>query len=258
LTTELTVLGCHGGETPKHRTTSFLLGGRVAIDAGAITGTLSLEEQHRIQSVLVSHPHIDHVRDLATLADNRCQQGGPPLEIVGTPASLRDLQKHFFNNRLWPDFTEIETSQGPTITYRTIRPETTSDVGGFGVTPILVTHTIETCGFLIESPSGGSIAYSGDTGPTERFWEHLNACKDLRALLMEVSFPSDHAALARASGHHTPDTLKTELKKLDASAELPILLYHIKPVFYAQVVKELAKIKGKNLTIVQLEDQFAF
>ena len=49
---QLRVLGCHGGETPKHRTTSFLLGDEVAIDAGAITSMLSLEEQTRIRSVL--------------------------------------------------------------------------------------------------------------------------------------------------------------------------------------------------------------
>ena len=90
---QLRVLGCHGGETPKHRTTSFLLGDEVAIDAGAITSMLSLEEQTRIRSVLVSHPHMDHVRDLATLADNRCQQGGATLDIVGVPATIDALRK---------------------------------------------------------------------------------------------------------------------------------------------------------------------
>ena len=50
---ELRVLGCHGGETPRHRTSSFLLEGRVAIDAGAITSVLPLPEQQRIEAVLV-------------------------------------------------------------------------------------------------------------------------------------------------------------------------------------------------------------
>ena len=38
------VLGCHGGETPKHRTSSFLVGDTLAVDAGALTGSLSLDE----------------------------------------------------------------------------------------------------------------------------------------------------------------------------------------------------------------------
>ena len=58
------VLGCHGGESKKHRSTSFLVNDRIAIDAGAIAGRLSLDEQSRIETVLVSHPHLDHVRDL--------------------------------------------------------------------------------------------------------------------------------------------------------------------------------------------------
>lgn len=252
---DLKVLGCHGGETPKHRTSSFLIGDVLALDAGAITGTLSLEEQRRIRAVLVSHAHMDHVRDLATIADNRCQQGGPPLEIAGTPATLRSLKKHFFNDHLWPDFSRIETKTGPTITYTEIRPEKTAELVGHRVTPILVSHTIETAGFVVEGKDG-AIAYSGDTGPTERFWEVINARDDLRALLMEVSFPNDQAELARVSGHHTPATLKDELEKLVNHQNLPILLYHIKPLFQAKVEKQLARIKRRNLTILQLEDQF--
>lgn len=254
---DLKVLGCHGGETPRHRTSSFLLGDHLAIDAGAITGALSLREQQLITSVLVSHPHMDHVRDLATLADNRCQQGGPPLEIVGIPDTINALKKHFFNDRLWPDFSKIMTPGGPTIRYRKVKPDKTVEVGGMQVTPVLVTHTIDTAGFIIAN-GAGSIAYSGDTGPTDRFWEVLNQRNDLRALLMEVSFPNEQDVLAQVSGHHTPATLKVELDKLNGHTDLPILLYHIKPVFQAKVEKQLAKIKKRNLQILQLEDQFLF
>lgn len=252
---DLKILGCHGGETPKHRTSSFLVGDTLAIDAGAVTSMLSLEEQRKIRSVLVSHPHMDHVRDLATMADNRCQQGGPPFEIVGTPAAIHALRAHFFNDQLWPDFSKIATPDGPTIRFREVEPEQVVDVSGYRVTPVLVSHTIETAGFVIEG-DGSAIAYSGDTGPTERFWEVLNARDDLGALLMEVSFPNDQEKLAEVSGHHTPATLAKELGKLHAPAELPVLLYHIKPVFQAVVERELAKVNDRNLQILQLEDQF--
>jgi 3',5'-cyclic-nucleotide phosphodiesterase len=86
----------------------------------------------------------------------------------------------------------------------------------------------------------------------------LNARRDLTALLMEVSFPNDHAELAQVSGHHTPKTLEKELEKLSNHAELPIFLYHIKPVFQAQTEKELARIKRDPMTILQLGDQFLF
>lgn len=256
MTLDLKVLGCHGGETPRHRTSSFLLNDTVAVDAGAITSSLSLEEQRRIEAVVVSHAHMDHVRDLATIADNRCQQGAPPLEIVGTPATLAALKTHFFNDLLWPDFSKIETPGGKTITYREVRPEQSVRVCGLDVTPVLVDHTIETAGFVIADDER-AIAYSGDTGPTERFWQVLAATENLAALLMEVSFPNDLADLAGVSGHHTPASLGDELAKL-ADEELPILLYHIKPVFHAKVTRELAKIKGRDLNILELGDQFEF
>ena len=55
---ELRVLGCHGGETPKHKTSSFLLDGKVAIDAGAVTSMLTLEEQHAIETVLKGQTYL--------------------------------------------------------------------------------------------------------------------------------------------------------------------------------------------------------
>lgn len=251
---QLRVLGCHGGETPKHRTSSFLLGETVAIDAGAITSSLSLDEQRRIGSVLVSHPHMDHVRDLATLADNRCQQGGSTLEIVGIPATIDALRKHFFNDVLWPDFTRIDAKDGPTVRFVELEVNREADVGGYVVKPVLVNHTVDTSAFIVRRDDA-SIVYGADTGPTDELWTHVNALGDLRALMMEVSFPDDEAELAHNSRHLTPRTLEAELGKLTLSDELPILLYHIKPTFEARVLRELAGLRGRNLQILQLEDE---
>ncbi|MCS6800160.1 MAG: 3',5'-cyclic-nucleotide phosphodiesterase [Myxococcota bacterium] len=253
---ELRVLGCHGGETPRHRSSAFLVDGRLAIDAGAITSELSLDEQRRIEAVAVSHAHLDHVRDLASLADNRCQQGGPTLTVAGTPGTLRALRRHFFNDRLWPDFSRIPTPRGPTIRWLPLRPERAASVAGFELTAVLVTHTIESAGFVVRASDGGALAYSGDTGPTERFWQVLGAQRDLRALLMEVSFPDEQARLARVSGHHTPSSLRAELRKLRAPRDLPILLYHIKPVFQARVERQLRALRGRNLSVLRLGDRF--
>ena len=252
---QLRVLGCHGGETPKHRTSSFLVGDEVAIDAGAITSLLSLREQDRIRSVLVSHPHMDHIRDLATLADNRCQQGGSTLDIVGVPPTIEALRKHFFNDILWPDFTRIVAKDGPTVRFVEAEPNQVTDVDGYQVTPVMVNHTVDTSAFIIRQ-NAASIVYGGDTGPTEELWTHINALDDLQALMMEVSFPSDEADLAYDSRHLTPKTLASELGKLEQRDELPILIYHIKPTFEARVLRELAKVRGRNLQVLQLEDEF--
>ncbi len=253
----LRVLGCHGGETKDHRTSAFLINDRVAMDAGFITGALTLEEQKRIEVVLVSHAHMDHVRDLATIADNRCQQGGPPLTIAATSATIDALKTHFFNGKLWPDFTQIETLYGPTVRFEALEPEVPQELAGFNVQAVMVDHTVETSAFIVEQDSL-ALAYSGDTGPTNRLWEVLSAQQHLQALLIETSFPDERADLARVSGHHTPSTLQSDLLKLRGHAGLPILVFHIKPVFQTQVEEQLENLRNPDLVVLKLGDQFKF
>ncbi len=253
---ELQVLGCHGGETPRHRSTSFVLDGVLGIDAGATTSMLALDKQMQLDAVLVSHAHFDHVRDLATLADNRCQGASRPLVIAGTAFTIRALREHFFNNVLWPDFSQIPLvdGQGPTIVFQEVDPERPAAVAGFEVRPVLVSHTIESAGFVV-SREGVAMAYSGDTGPTDRFWQVLSETPDLRAILQEVSFPDEYEWLARASGHHTPATLSRDLEKL-SRRDVPVLLYHIKPSFQAEVERDLARLRNDDLQVLSLGDEF--
>jgi 3',5'-cyclic-nucleotide phosphodiesterase len=250
---ELRVIGCHGGETPHHKTSAFVVDDHVAIDAGSLTSGMDLPAQCALEACLVSHAHLDHIRDLATIADNRAQNGCKALIIAGTKQTIAILKKHFFNGLLWPDFTKIPSKKKPTIVYQVLKPEVVTRIAGYKVRAIMVSHTIECCAFVIEGKDG-ALAYSGDTGPTERLWKVLNPMHNLKALLMEVSFPNREQRVATLSGHHTPRTLAPELRKYENSKDLPILLYHIKPVFQAEVERECAKIKGVNLTVPQLGD----
>jgi len=175
--------------------------------------------------------------------------------IAGTKGTIAILKKHFFNNLLWPDFSRIPNARRPAVRYLELKPEKATTIAGYEVRAIPVSHTIECCAFTVRGRHG-TLAYSGDTGPTERLWEVLNGTEDLKALLMEVSFPNHLRALARASGHHTPETLGREMRKLERSSELPVLLYHIKPSFQTMVERECARLTRLNLTVCALGDQF--
>ncbi len=251
----LFVAGCHGGETLRHKTSAFVLDGTLAIDAGALTSGLELRAQAKLKAVLVSHAHLDHIRDLATIADNRTQMGAPPLVVCGTAFTLGALRKHFFNDVLWPDFTKIPNASAPAIRYLTLGIEVPTDVFGYTVRAVQVTHTIDTCAFVVER-GRRAIVYSGDTGPTDRLWEVVSELPTLSALLMEVSFPDEEQRIATLSGHHTPRTLGEDLKKLASPKDVPTLLYHIKPIFQAKVERECAKLKGVNLTVLGLGDEY--
>ena len=191
------------------------------------------------------------------MADNRCQQGGPPLVIAAIPETLAVLRKHFFNDLLWPDFSKIPTGENPTIIFQPITPELPVVISGMKVTPVLVNHTIDAAGFVVETASG-ALAYSGDTGPTDRFWELLDRTPSLEVLLQEISFPNEHHRLAKVSGHHTPESLALDLAKRHEHPHLPTLLYHIKPVFEREVESQVRGIKGGDIQLCRLGQVFKF
>lgn len=232
-----------------------MIDGRVALDAGALTSGLTLEEQGKLEAVLVSHAHLDHVRDLATVADNRIQMNSPTLDVYGPPATLRALAKHFFNNRIWPDFTKLPTLERPTIRLCPLRVGTPTAVAGYEVTAVPVHHTVDCSGFVV-SNGDQAIAYSGDTGPTERFWKLLGRTRNLKMALVEVSFPDELADLATVTGHFTPKTLADDLRKLKRPGELDVLLYHMKPVFQRAIERECARLPGLSLEVARLGDRY--
>ena len=252
----LRVLGCHGGESPRHRSTSFLVDDVLAIDAGAITSRLSLTAQRRIRHILISHCHLDHVKDLAMLADNVVGDLTHPIDVVGTPGTLRMLHRHIFNDIIWPDFTRIPTPARPVYRLKPLRKATELRVGSYRVRGIPVSHPVESTGFVVRNSNGAALAFSSDTGPTAALWREVSRTPNLRVLLLEVSFPNRMQSLADRVGHLTPRTLASELRKLDRS--VPVLLYHLKPPYEATLKREVRQLKHRQLRLLKLDDTFRF
>jgi 3',5'-cyclic-nucleotide phosphodiesterase len=240
------VLGCHGGTSRSHRAVSFLIDGTLALDAGSIASALLPAEQAFVRHVLVTHAHLDHVAELAALADLRAQQDGGTLLVAGLAPTIEALDAHFFNGILWVDFRAIETSHGPTVTLRRLEPEQPVRFDAYTVLPVEVHHSVPSCGFIVDD-GRTALAYSGDTGPTTRFWEVVRERPDVAALITEVSFPERQADLARRSGHLTPAMLVDELEQLGPRDELPIYVYGMKPLFADEILDELAALGRPRL-----------
>ena len=243
------ILGCHGGASIRHRNVTFVIDDRVALDAGSLAGALTVDEQVAIETVLVTHSHLDHVGDLGTFCDTRAQMAADELLIAGLGETIEALQAHFFNDVLWPDFQKISLGDRFTVRLQRLVPEERVELSGLRVTPIEVNHTVPSCGFLV-SDGAGTLAYSGDTGPTDRFWQAVGEERDVRALITEVSFPDRMTELATASGHLTPTLLGAELEKLAGADDVPTWIYGMKPAFVDEIEAELGAMGRTNLRVL--------
>ncbi len=254
---QIEFLGAYGGSTDINYLTSFFVDDCLAIDAGCLTQTLSLERQTHITDILISHTHLDHTLSLPFLADNLFDQKETPLRIWARPGIIKALREHMFNDIVWPDFSILPSAEDPTLTFNLLEEETATRIGHFIVTPVTVNHVVPCSGFFIESTlSDSCLLYTADTCNTDRIWEIANKHPKLKAVIIDCSFPNEMEELARASGHMTPGLMAKDLAKLKRDCQ--ILVYHIKPVFNQQMKKEIAalgdpriitEIQGKSFTI---------
>src|SRR5512133_466340 len=67
---KLRVLGSAGAEFPDFRPPAFLVDDHLLLDAGTIGSVLSEEEQWKLDNILITHSHLDHIRGIPALADN--------------------------------------------------------------------------------------------------------------------------------------------------------------------------------------------
>ncbi len=253
---KLRILGCSGGELPRHRTTCFLVDGVLAIDAGALTATLPLEELLRVDDILLTHSHFDHVKDVPLLADLLVGRRRRPLRVHASRECARTVRQSIFNGRLWPDFTRIPSRRHPVLSIRPFDPTRPFRVGRYQVQPVPVRHPVESVGFVI-SDGRSAFAVSGDTGPTTQFWRMVNRSPGLNALLVEMSFPNTMQGLADVSGHLTPNTLAAELAKVERNG-CPVYVYHLKPAYAAELKRDLAALGLRGVRALAQGEEFVF
>ena len=93
------VLGASGSKLPGFGLTSFLLDKTILIDTGAAASMLDFDEQKKIETVFLSHIHIDHSLGLLLMADNLAGCTKKPITIASIPEVLDGLRSHLFNNQ---------------------------------------------------------------------------------------------------------------------------------------------------------------
>lgn len=221
-----------------------------------------------IGGYFISHGHLDH---LAGLIIGSPEDSKKP--IYGTADTIGTLRQHYFNGRVWPNFTD--SGSGLRIgTYRLNlqRPEQRFSLGLTGLDGNIypLSHGGTSSSMILVSRNNQSFAFFGDTGPDEveksknldTVWRVLGSeikAKRLKGLIIETSYPDD-VPDSKLYGHLTPHWLLKELASLQQHADgdgslkdLTVIISHVKPSLKAGADPEkeiMAQLeKGNNLGV---------
>ena len=221
------VLGCSGAIAKDCRTTSFLIGDSILIDAGTGVGDLTLDEMRKIDHVFLTHSHLDHIAALPLLLDAVTTLRDSPVEVHALEETIKALQAHVFNNVIWPDFSSIPTPTKPFVRYNPVSVGQQLSVGLSVLEVLPAVHTVPAVGYAVLGDSGWWV-FSGDTERNPAFWAWINAMP-VRQLVVETAFSNRESSLAARSLHLSPTTLAQELSQLRSDRAFPIYITHTKP-----------------------------
>ncbi|MDF1881456.1 MBL fold metallo-hydrolase [Sulfurimonas sp. MAG313] len=235
---KITILGAYGTKGSHQETSSFLINETHVIDAGNLLRSLDEDAAH-IDTIWLTHSHLDHIVDIAYILDSYFTLRSKPLKLMGLPETLEAIQKHFLNDYVWPDFSKIPLSNADamTVVYEAVElgkkyqlDETTS------IEAMKTVHTVPSCGYIIRK-NKTAVLITADTYKNPLLCETLKKYPEITALVLECSFPSSMKDLALESLHLTPSLAEEEISCIHR----PIKLYfnHLKPVFIQQIKKEI-------------------
>ncbi len=191
---------------PPQYLSSALLNDTIALDAGCLGLHGTPEEQARIRHILVTHSHLDHVASLPIFLENAYEGRAEGVQIYASAQTLDCLQRHLFNNQIWPDFVALSAGDKPFLRLVPFETGQTIELNGLHITAVALDHVVPVLGFLIRD-ANSSIVYVTDTAPTDGVWHAANALPNLKAVFLEATFPDELSWLADVSKHLTPATL---------------------------------------------------
>ena len=235
---KIKILGAYGTKGSHQETSSFLINDSHAIDAGNLLRSLDEDAAH-IDTIWLTHSHLDHIVDIAYILDSYFTLRSKPLKLMGLPETIEAIQKHFLNDIIWPDFSKIALSNTDqmSVVYESIElnrkyiiDETTS------IEAIETVHTVPSCGFIVRKNSS-AVLITADTYKNPLLRKVIEKNPEISALVLECSFPTSMDTLALESLHLTPALAEKEISSLDR--ELKLYFNHLKPTFIEEIKKEI-------------------
>jgi ribonuclease BN (tRNA processing enzyme) len=235
--------------------TSYLVNETVAIDAGAIAIGMSIEEQLRLRAIVITHAHLDHIISLPIFITDLFDELREPIELFATPSDFAAMREHLFNPRVWIPFEILKNQHTELLIHRPDHPSESFQVEGLRITPIPVSHTVLTHAMLVEDDQS-AVLFTSDTSATEKIWQIANECEKLRAVLIDLSFPSQLTQLAHISHHHSTTTLYEEMEKLRPG--VTVYAIHLKTPYRERIIEEIAAHGDPRLVVAEVGREYEF
>ncbi|MCP4971977.1 MAG: HD domain-containing protein [Arcobacter sp.] len=235
----LKLLGSNGGKSNNLNSTCIQINKNTLIDAGNILTALS-EDALYIDSIFLTHSHLDHINDIPFLIDAFFGKRKKPLILYGLEETISDLKKYILNNKIWPDFSKINLLNdiGKAVEFKIININETIIIDEITkIKAIKNNHTNSSCAFLI-TKNDNEILFTSDTYKCNEIWDEVNNNTNIKAVITETSFPSKLGNIAKDSKHLTPELLKEELELLKRD-DVRIYLNHLKPSYINDIKKEV-------------------
>lgn len=238
---EIQILGAHQLELKGTRLTSLLIDGILAIDAGGLTSALSLPEQKKVKTVLLTHHHFDHTRDLVTLAANAAYYWQGQLVVYALRYTLDIVNNCLLDGKIYSNFLEYPSKEKPTLILEAIEPYSRRTIAGYDVLALPVKHSVPAVGYQITSADGKSLFYTSDTtvGISD-CWQHISP----QLLIAEVIGPNKYGDWLKEAGHLSAELLKEELTQFrQLKGYLPrVIVIHIGNLFEQEIKEEVAQV----------------
>ncbi len=253
---QLRVLGCSGGIGKGLASTSYLLDQHILLDGGTGVGELSLDEMRGIRHILLTHAHLDHIAGFALMLSSIYDSFEQTIQVHAPAPVIDALKSSLFNWQVWPDFSQLPSEETPIIRFQTVTEGQAFNIDDYSFEAIQLTHTVESYAYLI-SHQQSHLCFFGDTGPTDKIWQRINATDIEYPLIVEVSYPNDKQQLAADSGHYTAELLAKDLLKLNYPPR--VYVQHLKPGVENRVISECnVAFKAYKTTIIQQNAELLF
>jgi ribonuclease BN (tRNA processing enzyme) len=238
---EIQILGAHLAEVKGARLTSLLVDGVLAVDAGGLTSALSLPEQKKIETILLTHHHFDHTRDLVTLAANTGYYWRKQLAVYAPRYTLDIVTGCLLDGQIYANFLEYPSKEKPTLVLEAIEPHSRRTIAGYDVLAVPVKHSVPAVGYQITSSDGKTLFCTGDTtvGVSD-CWQHVSP----QLLITEVSGPDKYGDWLKKAGHLCAGFLKEELIQFRRlKGYLPrVIVIHIGNPYEQEIKEEVGQV----------------